>query len=298
MKITVGLLIIITGIISNSFTLIVLKRKRFKQFPARNIFCGLALADTLKLASLILLYFIDFQFESMSELGCRVQAYIEAFTTALPMFLITYSSVEKFFFIKYSKLKLYRNLTILLIVCFTFIYSAIYPALVSFVQNPFINYNFTSPNNNSNKTLAYKCSIPSISYIVEAIFSVLISFLITFKFSCLLIYAILESRLKILRLTSPHDIRRLNKDIVFAITTLIINITHLLLHLPLFTYFLLNRINSVHKIDSVQQWLSDLQNIAFCINFYILVMSNSIFRKEFLHMLCVKKRNTSRNALN
>lgn len=51
-------------------------------------------------------------------------------------------------------------------------------------------------------------------------------------FSILLIYAILKSRLKILKLGTRHDRNRLMKDVKFAISTISLNICYIALILP------------------------------------------------------------------
>ena len=276
-----GFYIILFGNICNILTLIVLTRKKFKKFSARNILFSLTIADFFKQTSTFVFYQLGFNFKTMSELGCRVVCYLDSLTTAQSMYLMAYFSIDKFFFIKYPNNKLNRNLILFLIVCFVSIYSSTFAILVDVEKN--------SPVNNSSnfssfkKNVSFNCLIPSNFSLTELISSLITPFMITFLFSCLLIQAICDSRVKLARLTSTQDKRRLKKDIKFAITTLTINVSYLLLNLPFFTLYSLQKTNSEPLLNKS---FSYLHNISFSINFCILIISNSIFRKEFYYM-CV-----------
>ena len=296
---TIGLLVIPLGIISNIITLVVFIRRNFKKFSARNIFCALVISDILKLISVTIFYRIGRNFAFMSELGCRLQTYIEAFTTTLSMFLVVYSSIDKFFFITNPKLKLNRNLVILLIILIALIYSATYAILPEYktsLNNSSLNNSSFNNNSFNNNSLSFVCSNSVISFLLEMIFSVLIPSLMTLLFSCLLISSILESRLKILNLNTQKDRRRLKKDIIFAISTLIINILYLLFNLPLFIFKFLNKLKPNPTFSLMIPYFGDLQNLAFSMNMYILIIFNSIFRREFLSMFCCNRHSRQQTS--
>ena len=296
---TIELLVILLGIISNIITLVVFIRRNFKKFSARNIFCALVISDILKLISVTILYKIGLNLKSMSELGCRLQNYIESFTTALSMFLVVYSSIDKFFFITNPKLKLNRNLVILLIILIALIYSATYAILPEYktsLNNSSLNNSSFNNNSFNNSSLSFVCYKSVISFLLEMIFSVLIPSLMTLLFSCLLISSILESRLKILNLNTQKDRRRLKKDIIFAISTLIINILYLLFDLPLFIILISKKLKPNYNFSLILAYLGVLQTLAFSMNMYILIIFNSIFRREFLNMFCCNRHSRQQTS--
>ena len=296
---TIELLVILLGLISNIITLVVFIRRNFKKFSARNIFCALVISDILKLISLTIFYNIVPNLISMSELGCRLVNYIQTFTTALSMFLVVYSSIDKFFFITNPKLKLNRNLVILLIILIALIYSATYAILPEYktsLNNSSLNNSSFNNNSFNNNSLSFVCYKSVISFLLEMIFSVLIPSLMTLLFSCLLIRSILESRLKILNLNTQKDRRRLKKDIIFAISTLIINILYLLFNLPLFIILISNKLKPNYTFSLITPYLGDLQTLAFSMNLYILIIFNSIFRREFLNMFCCNRHSRQQTS--
>ncbi len=289
MNIEIGFLAKLLGIATNSITLAIFMRKKFETFSARNIFISLILADTFKLIIMIILYNFALVTRFMSELACRLISYFEAFTTALPMFLVTFASIDRFFYIKYPNFKFNRNLIILLIISFALIYSSTFAILPD--EPKAFSLNRTNTNNSSlEQNYTFYCSAPLAFFLTETLVSQIIPILITFLFSCLLIHTIFKSRLKLLRLTSRQDRRKLLRDIKFAISTLIINISYVLLNLPLFIYFILNKINSKQNyFESLKNLIYLLNVFSYGLNFYILIISNLIFRQEFLVMFCRTK---------
>ena len=279
-------IIIIIGLISNVLTSIVLMRKRFKKFFTRNIILSLTMANTVKLTSIFLLHLTDFGSISIdlkyaSELACGIQTYIDACTTAMSNFLITCLAITEYFLIKNSNIKYNTHLIILLVVSFVFIYTCTFPFLLSYNKSSFLNYTLDYNSSSlSNETKKRMCTAPLYSYVIEIVFSLLMPFLTTFLFSCLLIHAIYGLRQINLRLFSPQDRKKLKIKINLAFTTLIINFTYLLVNLPEFIHFILNKVYFDSKMEI--GILNDLPNIGFFMILYIEILTNKIFREEFL----------------
>ena len=186
MNIEIDFLVRLLGIASNSITLVVFMRKKFETFSARNIFISLILADTLKLIIMLILYKFALVTRTMSEIACRLIAYFEAFTTALPMFLVTLASIDRFFCIKYPNFKFNKNLIILLIISSTSVYSSTFAILPDEPKAPSLNSNNTNGSLNQNYT--FDCSAPLAFFLTEILVSQLIPCLITFLFSFIRFY--------------------------------------------------------------------------------------------------------------
>ena len=168
------------------------------------------------------------------------------------------------------------------------------------------NSNFNSTDfifNNNNATRAshlrfkpkeeYNCYFielyhKKVMYMMDLVNSTLMPFSLMFIFSILLIYTIFKSRLRILRLDSPLDRKRLRKDIKFALTCILLNVTFVILNLPVCIANLLTDVS-----DFYYQSFMNLFFCSFCINYYVLFFFNSVFRKEFLfmfHMIPIERR--------
>jgi len=140
-------------------------------------------------------------------------------------------------------------------------------------------------NQTQNDTIAYFCIYPSSNdiqfYISLYDFINLLGFpfLLMFIFSSLLILAIFQSRNRVMRNIAEQ--RNFKQDIRFSVTSLSLNINFLILNLPL----------SIINFDTT---FSDFEFILclyifFCnyaINFYVILFTNSMVRKELTTMFC------------
>ena len=139
-----------------------------------------------------------------------------------------------------------------------------------------------SLNNISNKT---QCDFIDLKYTylygnIDLVNSTILPFLLMIIFSSLLIYSIFKSRLRMLTLSNRNDKIKLRKDIQLAVSLVFFNVFYLVLNLPHCIYHLvLNSIYEWHDFVFYLSWFS------YCLEFYILFLINSVFRKEFLLFL-------------
>ncbi len=111
----------------------------------------------------------------------------------------------------------------------------------------------------------------------------LVPFSLMLIFSLLMIITIFKSRLRILRLTNVNDKNRLKKDIKFAVTSIILNLFFILFNLPICIENLIQFDNPYISDINFCFFLSN-----FCNNFYVFILSNSIFRYEVLSLFNLK----------
>ena len=293
----VPILTLLFGLIGNLFGLIVFFRKNLRKFPTRNLYSSLAIFDTIYLVYRMIGELSTENGVSMyliSNNWCKILRYFRYSIGPISAWLLVYISIDKFISIQFPNFKLiksikFQNTVIFLIVIFNLIYYI-----------PFFNYStlimvnshetknnttFNKHNNsNSNSTSELNCYFTElfhkkIFYMMDLINSTLIPFILMFIFSILLIYIIFKSRLRILRLDSATDRKRLRKDIKFAFTSILLNVAFVALNLPVCVANLLIDIS-----DFYYKLLLYLFFISFCINFYLLFTFNSIFRKELLFL--------------
>ena len=113
----------------------------------------------------------------------------------------------------------YSEFSIIIII---FLFNLIYyiPIPIIFFQ---VFSNFTV---NSNKSmLTSQCPRPLFIYTMDIINLALMPFFLMCIFSILLIFTIFKSRLKMIRIRSQQNRRKLLKDIKFAISSIVLNVT-------------------------------------------------------------------------
>ena len=90
--------------------------------------------------------------------------------------------------------------------------------------------------------------------------------------------------MKLLSFTLPNDRKRLMKDLKFSLSSIVLNFSYILLTLP-------------SCVGDLNEFSEDINNIFnyfyylnYCANFYILMATNSIFRKEFFALIKFKPK--------
>lgn len=283
----IPMILIIFGLFGNIFSFIIFSRRSLSKFPTRNIYKTLAIADTIYLlfisTELTIFYNFEISIRRMSNFSCKLTRYLSFSLGSISAWLLVYISINKFILIRYYNAKLvkqnwFQNLFITLIVAYNLIYYFPIGVLVSL--KPMLNESV-------NET-TYRCEFNSdemqIINWMDLISFTLIPFSFMFVFSILIIYTIFRSRLRFLRLQSFHDRNKMKKDIKFAVSSILLNLFFILLNLPIC-------ISNILDLD-VKNYINDINFCFFlgnfCVNFYVLAFSNSIFRKQVLITLKLK----------
>jgi len=135
---------------------------------------------------------------------------------------------------------------------------------------------------------------------LDLINSALAPFAIMFSLSVALICSIFKKRLRIIDMRLKRDQKRFIRDIRLALSSILLNITFVAFNLPL----CLTNIFFANVSDFLYNVFIVLFYCTFCINFYILAFSNSIFRNELLIMFKLReakvqhKTGTNKNNYN
>ncbi len=207
--------------------------------------------------------------------------------TGISSWLLVLASIDKFISIVFPKLKrLNKNAEILFFVVFNLVYLSPLAIFCELWTNQYyngtnINETLKSPTTNgTNITLTIECQYPEFYINIELVISILIPFIAMLIFTSLLVRVIFKTRLKILNVNNRRDRNRLKKDIQFAITNISLNVLFICLDLP---YFIIRILKMSTDI------LNNFHSFSFCMSFYILFITNSIFRHEILKMFGLKK---------
>jgi hypothetical protein len=282
LQIIIPFLLIIFGLIGNITIFFVFSLKTISKFPIRNLYRALAVSDTLYLLfisiELICFYCFDFSLRKISNLSCKITRYLTFFLGSLSAWLLVYISINKYILIRFNKNKLiqknwFQCISILVIFFYNLVYYS--PAIVLLS----LKENYSNQSNDSNVFYSCVCDHEYFIDYMDLMNFTLLPFFFMIIFSIMIIITIFRSRLRILRLGNIHDRNRFKKDIKFAISSILLNIFFVILNLPL---CIGNIIDSENEIFNDVNFCVFLSN--FCVNFYILIFSNSIFRKEFSNL--------------
>jgi hypothetical protein len=108
--------------------------------------------------------------------------------------------------------------------------------------------------------------------------------------SVLLLISIFQMRKRIVQnFLSNLNLRqnqKYRKDIKLAITSILLNFTYLMLNVPYSVYI---SIPNYYVNQLATASVAFLFYYGFCLNFYLLLISNKLTRKEFINMITFKK---------
>ena len=112
-------------------------------------------------------------------------------------------------------------------------------------------------------------------------------FLMMLISSGFLVYHIMKSRFRLLNLANQRERIKLRKDMKLSISLVLFNLSFLLLNLPHSVYHMF----STNIITDLHYSVYYLSFFIFLVDFYILFLSNSVFRKGALELFCFFKQN-------
>jgi len=218
----------------------------------------------------------------MSIVACKLRGYWNFSIGAISLWYLVFITIERFVQIKFDHFKLLKqkNLQIFILIL-VIVYNLV-------AYSPFAIFYEIIPDYDSslNETYVY-CSfkdlyVEFIMFTFDTANATILPFVIINIFSCLLIYTIISSRIKAMRMRSSSEKNRIFKDIRISLSILAINLTILLLlPIQIANYFFFDLDPFYYDICCC------IYYSYFCLDAYILNVLNSNFRKELLTMLSV-----------
>ena len=272
------------GIFGNGIGLLVFSRKSMSKIGPIHAYRYLLIADSAYLIQMFDPYFNNIlgkSLSSSSDLACRITSYIVYSSVAISPMLVVYISVEKLISIKYpAKRFMLRKkdkqlLYLLIIIAFNFIL---------FSPVPFFLENKISFSNTTNRTT---CSFKDnfAQTLIQSLFLVnkIVPFLLMSTCSILLIISVFRLRQRIeqnfLSTSKSHlnESKRFKKDIRLAFTSILMNVIYLLLNIPVAVVLITPSLSSDYFLVFS---LIYLFYFSFSLNFYLILFSNNLTRKE------------------
>lgn len=302
LNILLKLVMLFLGSFGNILIFTIFSRKSLEKFASRDIYLCMAFFSWVSIIEFVvqdILNSFEIDILVVTNLACKVLKYIEFFSPTILAWLLVYISIDRFISIgnrslKFTNKKWFQKFVIL----FTIIYNMIFylPIIIYYK----LQYKLEVASNlNSSVNKTFTCSSDKeyklFIYIADLLNCSVVPFSLMILFSCLLIHTIFESRKRVIRLNSASGKKILKKDIKFAITSILLNISFVALNLPL-TFTNLYYLITNEKCDPD---LSDALNCIFYINscdiFYTLFAFNSVFRQEIFVMLNIKSKYISKS---
>jgi hypothetical protein len=265
-------ILIVLGIIGNIFGLIVTSKKQLKKIGPQLVYIAMFIFDFINLLTFFKFYLqfafnIDFTVDS--SLACKSYWYIQySFATTSPMMQVIIS-IERFILIAYPIRKQFLIKTRIQLA-----YIFAIPLFNFFLYIP-VGIYFDLVIDENNQTVCNFVHLywqTTIGYI-DLVNRLIVPFLLMIIFSILIIITIFRSR----RRMNNRDNKILSKDIRFAITSITLNIFYILFSLPISILFFLPQ----YWLNPFYVFLFIVFFLAYSINFYLIFLTNRLFRKGF-----------------
>jgi hypothetical protein len=271
------ILILVIGLVGNYLGYKTIKRPRMLEIGPRNSYKYLFIMDNVYLVQIIVTYLqlsLNNDIAISSKALCKLWWYLNYSLDTQSSMLLVYISIDRYVSIKIPSLRFFmrkRNNQLIYFI-FIFMFNLLYYLPVS--------YNFTLRR--TNETLkcnyTYEYSEDLITYMDLGNRVVLPSILII-TFSILLGIEVIKSRNRILNNFLKEENEYFFKNISLAITSIWFNIIYIVLQLPITSLI------SAYMPMNVYIFSYYLFYLSYSINFYIILISNSLFRKEFILFL-------------
>ena len=216
----------------------------------------------------------------ISSIGCKIYQFYNYGMDAISPWILVYISIEKYISIAFPTkrflLKKTRSQIIFFILLCVF-------NIIYHINLPF-SFDLISVNN---QTVCYFINEESqtiVSY-MDLVNFFLFPFILMIFSSNMLIFIIFKSRNRVNHNNSEKENKRLKQDIKFSITSLSMNLLFLILNLPIdiIEFLPLYNNNELYMIF----WY--IFNISSATNFYLILFTNSLFRREFVSLFIRQK---------
>lgn len=273
------------GTLGNTASIAILSRRRMDKIGPKSTYLYLFISDFSFLFLILVNYFaygFEYDLTVTSKYVCKIYWYVNYFMAPVSPWLIIYISFEKVISIRYpSKRYLFRNKNNQLI------YLLIIIAYNSLYYLPVAYYFTIASSNETNSTPTCDYVSPYTRQLINYMDTanrIIVPFLVITGCSISLLVSIVRIKIRISRNFGQNNHQNLSRDIQLVFSLLFLNTVFILLNVPV--------------VVSIYYSFSDFGFVltlyifysTYAVNFYIIFLTNSVFRKEFLLFLNFKKR--------
>lgn len=285
------------GLIGNIISICIFSRKSFSKFSVRNMFI-VKLVDNMIIIAFLLpgIWRTSGYTFLRTTWYCKILLVIQDSLPAYNAWILVFISLERMISTKFHTGRLrsffnnnifqYISLLIIFLICLFFYSPSWMTTEIRFYK--FVNYSLKI---SSEPTNIAGCFIPAnfalITYFVDMTFGVLVPFVLLITSSITIILTIRQLRSRIMNSTSSTNsslnTTRAKKDIDYARTILLLDFIFLFFHFPNSFYGIIGNYIIDYTITNIVLYF--LNYVGFSINFFVYLIFNKNFRKEFLDFL-------------
>ena len=274
-------ILLLLGFIGNTIVILVFRSKNIRKLSFSKFVMFMTISDTMGLIVILEKFLNDISFISMrniSDFSCQFFVYLAYAFNPISAWLMAYISFERFISIRFPtkslslKKESIQNIIILSVYLFNFV-----------INLPFLILAKLNEMESENGTY---CDLPStkaadIMIVIDLFNSTVLPFILMFLNTILLSYTIFKSRSRTVSKSKLYkkDNQRKKKDFKFVFTSICLNLSFLLLNLPLLI---------AEFVDGLLV-VSRLYFANFAIQFFIHYISNSLFRSEFKKLFKIQQ---------
>jgi hypothetical protein len=284
--------ILLIGLFGNIMGLIIVGKKKLVKIGPVIIYKCLFVSDNIYLIQIIFTYMpYAFNFDpiNLSNIGCKIYNFFSYGLDALSPWCLVYISIEKFISVAYPNKRFIfkKNKNQIIYFILLFLFNILYHLNIPFSMEIFrVDFDNSSSCDFINNNGIIINNMDLVNCVLAPIFLMIL-------FSLLLIIFIFKSRRRVHLNNSDREIERLKRDIKFSISLLSINLLFILLNLP-FTIFI---VLPYYDDDEIFVTLSYICFLSYAINFYLLLLTNSLFRSEFYSLFLAKQHEKNQTGL-
>lgn len=284
--------VLITGLIGNLFGYIIISRKKLAKIGPVKIYKYLFAIDSFYLIQIVassLEYSYCLNLATHSSLSCKFYIYFNYSIAAISPWLLVYIIIERLISFKYpsKRFVLREDSNQIAYFILVFLYISLLYIPIPIYNNILTEYlNNTLVNSTGNEKLI--CDFISsksrkvLNY-YDLILRILIPSILMLLSSFQMISNFFQLRRRIKQnFLQANNTSRFKRDILFAITSLILNLVFIILNLP-FSLILF-----LPKFFDFDMFLLTffIYYASYGVNFYLMLLTNSLFRNEFIS--CMK----------
>ena len=273
-------IVFIIGLVGNVVGFLVMLRKNLAKIGPRIMYRFLLMMDIINLLSIIVVYLksvFNIDLLIMSKYACKLYLYLSIWLGAIPPYILIYISIEKIVATKYPSRKYFLRKKETQIIYFLIIlsFNSVYSLITLFVSDI-----ISIPIENNSTTTMLICYTNDFVFFMTFIWMDIVNRVILPTILMILSSIIFLNSIWNLNHRIAHNFgtnHNLRKKINRIISLIILNISYIIFPLPISIVANFYTPNHIEFIASYY-----FKMIAYSINFYILLFTNSLFRKEFL----------------
>jgi hypothetical protein len=254
----------------------------------------------ITLYSLVFLLTVVFHIDlhNQTNFFCQVDIYFSTFLASISNYLLVFITLDRFVRISFpARFKFLDKIEFQITLIFIdYVFNILYP--MGYIWNK--KFNITVQNgslftNDSSSSIVVNTECIELAGVhkidlMVLINSVIVPFALLLLFSLATILGVFRSRIRMAQGGASNALSR--RDIKFAVTSIVLNVTFLALNLPQKIYFNVNnsRMNTqtMEVTILLNNFLGLLVNFYYASDFFVQLATNSIFREEFLKVLDLK----------